>query len=517
MAIGTELDYINKNADLIVRVLEVGGGDSILIQTNWNDKSKRKNFLVDTGGGSGSHGKRCEKLLWNALLKYEATHLNGIIITHPHIDHDGSLPMLLNKSSLGAASIETLFYNGLSVPGADGAVTRSLDYIDSTKRNPEATTYTDAKTEESVTKAIYNELIPLQTGSTIDMGANTTLEVLWPTEEFREEMQWRIHNQSWMLHKGIGDKADDNGGSKGGHPIGVEGNGATYSINNSSIVARLYTKNNDFSMLLTGDAGRGVFIKSLGSMAKTDYSTLSSLYGASLKGDYKGYHTLKSQQGDQYKPPLLTKDGKPVVKDGKYYTLLTKVPYGSSSLENGGLLTYNEKIRNVKVFKACHHSQSAANLTSVITEKAKPEVYVISGGNYYNAYNYSDNAKWSTLIPRIATMQKLSAYATEDEDDEGTDETSGTEDARKIPFNSMFCTGLQGDINIGVFGKNYVVLPSNPDSAWPYNWTEFTNKRLLTTDSTWRKDHQNRVRQYEYGTFGITRNDSVNPAEVTML
>jgi len=77
----------SKNKNLIVTLLAAGQGDSIVIQT-----PKGKTYLIDTGpnetlfGGSFDAGKEAVV----PFLKFnKIAFLDGILITHPHLDHYG--------------------------------------------------------------------------------------------------------------------------------------------------------------------------------------------------------------------------------------------------------------------------------------------------------------------------------------------------------------------------------------------------------------------------------------------
>lgn len=78
-----------ENEDTRVHMLDIGQGDSILIQT------KRMNVLVDTGPPEGR-----EKLL-SALEKHHVKKLDYLILTHPHADHIGNAAAVLESISVG--------------------------------------------------------------------------------------------------------------------------------------------------------------------------------------------------------------------------------------------------------------------------------------------------------------------------------------------------------------------------------------------------------------------------------
>lgn len=72
------------NNDLIVHFIDVGQGDSILIQVN------NKNLLID----SGSKSERTKII--NYLNSLDIHSLDYVIATHPHEDHIGNMAEIIN-------------------------------------------------------------------------------------------------------------------------------------------------------------------------------------------------------------------------------------------------------------------------------------------------------------------------------------------------------------------------------------------------------------------------------------
>lgn len=75
----------DNNSHLAVHIIDVGQGDSILIQT-----PNSKNILVDSGDENSSH------ILKSYLKKYKVKTLDIVIATHPDSDHIGSLDNIIN-------------------------------------------------------------------------------------------------------------------------------------------------------------------------------------------------------------------------------------------------------------------------------------------------------------------------------------------------------------------------------------------------------------------------------------
>ncbi|PTK87082.1 hypothetical protein BUZ13_14445, partial [Staphylococcus gallinarum] len=76
-------------------MLDVGQGDAILFET-----SKNKNILIDTGGNiNQAHSEYNYQISKYKVLpifkKRGISQLDYVIITHPHLDHMGELPYLI--------------------------------------------------------------------------------------------------------------------------------------------------------------------------------------------------------------------------------------------------------------------------------------------------------------------------------------------------------------------------------------------------------------------------------------
>lgn len=74
---------------LTVKMLDVGQGDAILIQT------AEQNVLIDTGDLDERDKLRAE------LDKAGVKKLDAVILTHPHADHIGGMEMLIDKYPIG--------------------------------------------------------------------------------------------------------------------------------------------------------------------------------------------------------------------------------------------------------------------------------------------------------------------------------------------------------------------------------------------------------------------------------
>lgn len=151
------LKYVNNNSNIIyepeagkmiVYYLDVGQGDSILIQVN------KKNLLIDSGPKSD------KKKLLQYLSKINIDKLDYIVATHPHEDHIGNMSEIIDN------------YNVLNfyAPKIQTTTKTFEQMIDSLK-----------------TKNLKINVIKKGTDS-INLGQNTKVTVFSPTKDYYEDL-----------------------------------------------------------------------------------------------------------------------------------------------------------------------------------------------------------------------------------------------------------------------------------------------------------------------------------------
>ena len=187
-----------KSNDLKVSVLNIGHGDSILIQT------PEQTILFDTANLTDRAS------LVRELEKFSVTKIDKLVLTHPHVDHIGGARMLIKPTDKQLS--EYPYLKKISVAEVyDNAIPyTSKSYIN----------YMKAIEDLGIKRQ------SLKAGDALDFGGGVNFKVLYPTAEYVAEM--------------TGGKVDN--GDR------------TYKMNNSSIIGRLIYKN--FSMMLTGDCER---------------------------------------------------------------------------------------------------------------------------------------------------------------------------------------------------------------------------------------------------------------------
>ncbi|MGF9975438.1 MBL fold metallo-hydrolase [Viridibacillus arvi] len=81
----TDQPFTGKASDVLVHIIDIGQGDSILIQ------SKNENILID----AGNKGAGDEVVAY--LQKNNVTTLDAVVSTHPDADHVGGLAEVINS------------------------------------------------------------------------------------------------------------------------------------------------------------------------------------------------------------------------------------------------------------------------------------------------------------------------------------------------------------------------------------------------------------------------------------
>lgn len=175
---------------LTVKVLDVGQGDAILIQTG------SQTILVDTGDDKyyedGKKGK-VNNQLFEELQKANVTAIDKLVLTHAHADHIGKAAQVIEKYG-----VKELVYNG--IPSTNKYFVNAL----------------------KAAKAQGTKQVKVKAGDVLDFGSGVTYEVFSPTAQQIK---------------------DDTAAIKAGEKP---------EINDQSVVGRLSF--GSFAMLLTGDA-----------------------------------------------------------------------------------------------------------------------------------------------------------------------------------------------------------------------------------------------------------------------
>lgn len=149
-----------------VHYIDVGQADAILIRCDGH------NMLIDGGNVADS------SLIYAYLKKYDITHLDYMVNTHPHEDHVGGLPGALNAATVGAVYAPTAAYDSvpfnnflkyvraqgkeitIPVPGS----TFSLGGAQLQVVGPQKTDYTDVNNTSIVLRMTYGSTSFLFTG-----------------------------------------------------------------------------------------------------------------------------------------------------------------------------------------------------------------------------------------------------------------------------------------------------------------------------------------------------------------
>lgn len=198
------LEEINA-ANIKIRFLDVGQGDCTLVQTS------SRNMLIDTGPHE-AYDSLIEK-----LTEYGATTLHYVIITHPHVGHDGNLLAMLQPDS--GITINAVYTNGIDLK--------------------------EGSLQQQYKAALGDKHRVMKQGDTLPLGNNLSWITLWPTTDFIAEMQDFLNRQTSIPDHSDISKDNNNAYDLSGDPVGA-------AVNNSSIVGKL-KHTNGFSVLFSGD------------------------------------------------------------------------------------------------------------------------------------------------------------------------------------------------------------------------------------------------------------------------
>ena len=175
---GSAVQDSSAHGMLTVKMLNVGQGDAVLIQT------EEQNVLIDTSDLDEQDKLRAE------LKKAGIARIDKVILTHPHADHIGGMPVLLKEFQVGE-----VYDNGM--PSTSKVY---LGYMKMLK-------------QQNISRKA------LKAGDVLELGSGVSFRVFAPTEAAQQEGRQK---------------------------------GYKHDPNNESIVGKLVY--GEFSMMFTGDA-----------------------------------------------------------------------------------------------------------------------------------------------------------------------------------------------------------------------------------------------------------------------
>jgi competence protein ComEC len=175
---------------LVVHFIDVGQGDSILVQT-----PRGKNMLIDTGGRRDEYQTGIgtgDQVVAPYLRKIGVNRLDALVLTHPHEDHCGGAAYIIKNFPVDLVLTSPVGSDVLGEPAV-------------TDQPASGTANNKKKTAEEVPLA-YTTLLkrmgesgiqvqPAESGESLRLDSDIYMKVLWPED-------------SWAIEKG-----DPNNGS----------------------------------------------------------------------------------------------------------------------------------------------------------------------------------------------------------------------------------------------------------------------------------------------------------------
>ena len=153
---------LRPSAPILVKVIDVGQGDSIFIRT-----SEGNTLLID--GGANSEADRD----LNQEMFFPFCHLDYLIITHPHADHIGGLEKIFKRCSIGV-----VMFNDIS---SDSATLVRLRHL-----------------------LEKNKVINTYAGDEFSFGKGN-IKILWPTRELTLSVNKNLNDLSTVVFLDYGD------------------------------------------------------------------------------------------------------------------------------------------------------------------------------------------------------------------------------------------------------------------------------------------------------------------------
>ena len=163
---------IQPSGSASVTVLDVGHGSAVFLQLPEN-----KNILIDGGGSGDDRFNIGERVIGPFLWNQKLSHLDAVIVTHPHADHYNGLPFILARFHP-----RELWISG--IPGHDTEYGKLLD---------------QARHLGIETKIARDDTILFQSGSTRLVCIYSGLEPIHGTDTLRQNRSDNPNDLSLVL------------------------------------------------------------------------------------------------------------------------------------------------------------------------------------------------------------------------------------------------------------------------------------------------------------------------------
>ncbi|OPY57040.1 MAG: ComEC family competence protein [Pelotomaculum sp. PtaU1.Bin035] len=180
---------------MTVHFLDVGQGDSILVQT-----SGGRNMLIDTGGRPGEFQTGTgagDQVVTPYLRKIGVRRLDVLVLTHPHEDHFGGAAAIFNYFPIGMVLVTHVDEKDCEGGGV-------LEYEDTTSGNKKGESDLGEEIPAAYTTLLARITaagVPVRVagaGDTLRLDRETVIEVLSPGEMTGESKAY-LNNQSLVL------------------------------------------------------------------------------------------------------------------------------------------------------------------------------------------------------------------------------------------------------------------------------------------------------------------------------
>ena len=488
--------------EVTVKVFCVASADCILMQTPSVSGSPGQNILFDTGNtshtsashytieslGPDSLGSwvsdvtiRTDTAVKDYLKNNNATHLDKIIITHLHVDHDGNLNALINDKSFTidkvyfpATDRTTRFRNnirdcilkGISVGflRADTNIKRltlkpieqssnvyiqhafsssdsSFSSVETAVKNK---SYTNIFGNNSSGNATVRSSFSAPSDSTLDFGGGCTGTVMWPFQDFVDSIAPAIYKMenSETVAPIIFDTAKSIV-----HSIGFSSNNTGYATNNSSAVVKV--KYNNVTILFTGDCGDEAWNHML-----QKYYTKGELKSTIYKVAHHGSNGNQLHEAMKVINPNVM-----IASSGGYHT--------TYKLQYQTLSDYIEKPSYIKTYTTDPATLTVKDIKNATRVKASETIHCVDkNGKQLSGTVTRDRWFLVTSGSPQATIDLWRAYQLTVPLTASTEKWLDTSIGGGTNYRNFFSTAYHKNITLTTDGQTYNVTTERYDPFW---------------------------------------------------
>lgn len=186
---------------LTVTFIDVGEGDSVLVRT-----PRGRVMLIDTGGSAGGRERGFDtgaKILVPVLWNYGISKIDALVLTHPHLDHIGGAPAVLERMDVKRLVLPPTAVAATPPETAPPEIAATLKTAVPAKNDIASEAATMAEITALADKSSI-PVIPVSAGDRIMLDPDVSIEVLGPPENKTSGGPVDLNNSSVVLKLSYG-------------------------------------------------------------------------------------------------------------------------------------------------------------------------------------------------------------------------------------------------------------------------------------------------------------------------